>query len=111
MVNEQLSLAPVARNTSVESLIAAQKVDAKRQLEAVLLALYEADGDELTDDDLAERCGLLRTSAGTRRGVLVRMGLAVRAGRGLSALGNPCATWTLTEKGVEVARSLVRETA
>lgn len=105
----QLAIAPIARNSPVESLVAASKVDAQRQLEAVLRCLYEAD-EPLTDDKIAERCGLLRTSAGTRRGVARGMGLVVKAGRGVSALGNPAATWRLTDAGAEVARSLVRET-
>ena len=110
MSSEQLTLAPVARNNPVESLIAAKKVNAQHQLEAVLLCLLDAD-EALTDDEIAERCGLLRHSAGTRRGVAVRMGLVTRAGRGLSALGNPASTWRLNEAGVAVASRLRGEAA
>jgi hypothetical protein len=52
-----------------------------------------------TDDEIAGWAGLLRHSAGTRRGVAVRRGLVERAGSGLSALGNRAATWVLTSAG------------
>lgn len=108
--DEEPSLAPIARNSPVESLIAAKKVNAQHQLEQVLLCLLNAD-EALTDDETAERCGLLRHSAGTRRGVARSMGLVVKAGRGVSALGNPASTWTLTDKGREYAWQLRREVA
>lgn len=104
-MNEQLTLAPVHRQDPAESVYAARKVDARRQLEQVIRCLYEAS-EALTDDAIAERCGLLRHSAGTRRGVAVRMGYVVRAGRGVSALGNPAATWILTAEGKRAAASL-----
>lgn len=102
-MNEQLSLAPIHSHDPVESLEAAMRVDAKRQLEMVLLALYRAE-KPLSDDDIAERCGLLRNSAGTRRGVAKGMGLVERVGRGETPRGNPCALWAITDEGVKYVR-------
>lgn len=98
MSAEQLQLAPVHDNDPVESLLAAQKVDAADQFRKVMYALYNAE-KPLTDDELGERCGLLRHAAGTRRGVARNMGYVEKAGRGVSALGNPCGTWRLTGTG------------
>lgn len=98
MSPEQLTLAPVHHDDPVESSIAASRVNASKQYRLVLFALYNAE-KPLTDDELAERCGLLRHAAGTRRGVAVRDQRVERAGRGVSALGNPASTWRLTESG------------
>lgn len=97
-----MSLVPFHNNDQPESVIASKKVNAQRQLELVLTCLFHAS-DPLTDDEIAERCGLLRHSAGTRRGVAVRLGLVEKAGRGVSALGNPASLWALTTEGVVVA--------
>lgn len=99
MTYTQPQLAPVHATDGEESRLAAALTDGAGQYRKVLLALYEASGP-LTDDELGRRCGLLRTSAGTRRGVAVKEGLVVKAGRGVSALGNPAARWTLTPAGV-----------
>lgn len=104
-MNEQLTLAPVHRNDPVESVQAANKVDAKLQLHMVLIALYHAEGP-LTDDELGERCGLLRHSAGTRRGVAAGLGYVTKVGRGLTPRGNPCGRWTLTPAGVEYVQRM-----
>ena len=109
-MNEQLTLSPVHRHDPAESVLAARKVRATRQLERVLLCLYQSDRP-LTDDELGEQCGLLRHSAGTRRGVAVRMGLVERAGTGVTPRGNPCATWRLTEQGLRIAAELARDAA
>jgi hypothetical protein len=84
-------------------------VKAQHQYELVLRTLLEADGP-LTDDEIAERAGLLRHSAGTRRGVAVKQGHVTRAGTGKSALGNSAAKWALTDEGQRAARA-VRSTA
>lgn len=94
------ALVPWHHTDASESREAAAAVNGQHQLVLVLTALRDAQ-TALTDDDLAQRCGLLRTSAGTRRGVAVRLGFVVRAGRGLSALGNPASTWRITDRGVE----------
>lgn len=94
------------RSTDPEtSKKAARKVKAQHQYELVLKTLYEAD-TALTDDEIAERAGLLRHSAGTRRGVAVKEGHVTRAGTGKSALGNNAATWVLTDEGKRVASTL-----
>jgi hypothetical protein len=103
-MNEQLTLAPVHRNDQPESVEAARKVDAAGQLRQVLVCLLEHG--PATDDEIAAYCGLLRTSAGTRRGVAVRMGFVEKVGRGVSALGNPCSRWSLTREGVAEASAL-----
>lgn len=98
-MSEQMDLlAPVHRHDGAESREAARRVKADDQYRRVLLALYHAVMP-LTDDEIAARCGLLRTSAATRRGVATRRGLVERVGRGVSALGNPAATWSLTAAG------------
>lgn len=102
---DHLNLAPSHRGDPVESRLAADKVDAANQLRAVLTALYES-GVAMSDDDLAEKCGLLRTSAGTRRGVGVRRQWIERAGRSVTPRGNPCATWKLTDAGRAYVESL-----
>lgn len=106
MTAEQLALAPVHADDPVESSIAAQRVAAKRQFDLVLVTLYRA-GKPLTDDQIAERAGLLRTSAGTRRGIARDQGLVEKAGRGLSAHGNPASKWQLTDDGARLARRLL----
>lgn len=106
MSPEQLNLAPVHANDAQESRIAASRVDARRQLDLVLSCLYVA-AKPLTDDDLGQRCGIPRHSAGTRRGVAVKRGWVARAGRGVSAMGNPAATWRLTPEGLVAARRIV----
>lgn len=93
-----LDLAPAHRNDPPESLIAASRVNAQHQLVLVMRCLAAAD-EPLTDDEIADRCDLLRHSAGTRRGVAVRMKLVERVGRGVSALGNPAGTWSITAAG------------
>lgn len=95
---EQLVLAPVHDNDPAESLLAAQKVNAADQFRKVMLCLYNAERP-LTDDEIGDRCDLLRHSAGTRRGVARNVGYVEKAGRGLSAMGNPCGTWRLTDAG------------
>lgn len=97
-MSEQLVLAPVHDNDPVESLLAAQKINAADQFRKVMYALYNAERP-LTDDELGERCRLLRHAAGTRRGVARNMGLVEKAGRGVSAMGNPAQTWRLTDAG------------
>lgn len=97
-MNQQLELAPSHAHDPAESRIAAARVDAKGQLKLVLLCLLHAE-EPLTDDAIAARCGLLRTSAGTRRGVAYKLGYVEKAGRGLSALGNPASRWRLTPDG------------
>ena len=98
------TLAPVHRNDQPESAEAARKVDAETQLRRVLVCLLE-HGPQ-TDDEIAERLGLLRNSAGTRRGVAVKFGYVEKVGRGVSAQGNPCGKWALTRAGVEMASQL-----
>ena len=105
-MNEQLCLAPVHGNDPLESLEASLRVDAKRQLEMVLLVLYRAE-KPLSDDDISERAGLLRNSAGTRRGVAKAMGLVEKVGRGETPRGNPCGLWAITDAGVEYVRQLL----
>lgn len=97
-MGEQLTLAPYHDGDPSESRQAARKVRAQHQLDLILHCLYESSSP-LTDDDLASRCGLIRTSAGTRRGVAVRQGWVERAGTGTSALGNPAARWRITNEG------------
>jgi predicted ArsR family transcriptional regulator len=104
-VTEQLTLAPVHAGDAAESRIAASRVDARRQLDLVLVCLLHSS-EPLTDDAIAERCGLLRHAAGTRRGVAAKEGWVCKAGRGVSALGNPAATWSLTEAGRAVAERI-----
>lgn len=110
MSAEQLTLAPVHRGDGAESRIAAAKQDARRQFDLVLACLHDAD-KPLTDDEIAERCGLLRHAAGTRRGVAVKQQLVRKAGRGTSAMGNPAATWALTSDGVAYVARLRRGAA
>lgn len=100
------SVAPTHRDDPPESTEAAQKVNGARQLALVLSVLREAS-EPLSDDEIAERAGLLRHSAGTRRGVAVRLGWVVKAGRGKTPLGNACSTWTLTPQGREQAAGIV----
>ena len=97
-MTEQLVLAPSHRDDGEESRTAASKVKAEKQFWQVLGCLYDAIS-ALTDDQIAERCGLLRHAAGTRRGVAVRRGFVERAGRSVSALGNPASSWRLTDAG------------
>jgi hypothetical protein len=99
------TLAPVHKTDGAESRRAAARVKAADQFALVLRALANAERP-LTDDDLAERCGLIRTSAGTRRGVGVKRGLIVRVGTGTSAMGNPCASWSITAKGLSHVREM-----
>lgn len=106
----QLTLAPVHRDDPVESLLAAEKVDAAGQLRAVLVALYEAR-QPLSDDDLAARLGLLRHAAGTRRGVALKRGWVEKAGRGLTPRGNPCGLWALTAEGRRYVEAMNRSEA
>lgn len=103
-------LVPVHDGDAQESREAARKVDGGRQYRLVLACLYAAE-KPLTDDEIASRCQLLRHAAGTRRGVGVKLGHIVRAGRGVSALGNAAATWTLTPDGVIEARRLAEVAA
>lgn len=98
MTAEQLELAPIHDHDPIESLEAARRVDAEGQLRKVMFALYDADRP-LSDDDLAERCELLRTSAGTRRGVAQKFGWVEKAGRGVTPRGNSCGLWALSERG------------
>jgi len=91
-------LAPTHTDDPEESREAASRVNAAHQYRLVLTCLYEA-GEPLTGDAIAARCGLLRHSAGTRRGVGVKLNHVMKVGRGTSALGNPAATWTLTQAG------------
>lgn len=101
-MTEQLNLTPVHGGDGSESREAARRVDGHRQYGLVLLCLLQAT-NPLTDDEIAARCGLLRHAAGTRRGVGVKLGHVYRAGRGMSELGNPAATWALTDAGREEA--------
>lgn len=101
-MNEQLALAPIHNNDPAESLQAAMRVDAKRQLEVVLAVLYRAERP-LSDDEIGERAGLLRHAAGTRRGIARNLGLVEKAGRGLTPRGNPCGLWRLTDEGRKAA--------
>ena len=105
MSTEQLDLlAPSRRDDPPESREAAAKVDALRQYHLVLRTLSGAPGG-LSDDEIAERTGLLRNSAGTRRGVAVKEGLVEKCGRSETPRGNPCGLWRLTDAG----RRYVRE--
>lgn len=104
-MNVQLDLLnPVHRHDGEESRAAARKVDGEGQLTQVLVCLLDAK-KPLTDDEIASQCGLLRNSAGTRRGVAVKRGWVEKAGRGVSGHGNPAATWMLTLSGVREAMS------
>lgn len=105
MTVEQLTLAPTHAHDPETSRSAAAKVNATAQYNLVLKTLYEAD-EPITDDEIARRAGLLRHSAGTRRGVAVKQGMVERAGTGRSALGNSAATWTLTPSGIAYVRGL-----
>jgi len=109
-MSEQLTLAPVHAEDGAESRHAASKVDGVKQYRLVLRALSQA-GRPLTDDEIAERAGLLRHSAGTRRGVAVKRGHVRRVGRGLSSLGNPASTWMLTEAGLAALAEIERSAA
>lgn len=97
-MSEQLVLAPVHDNDPIESVEAAHKVDAERQFRLVMVCLYNAERP-LTDDEIAERCELLRNSAGTRRGIARNMGYVEKAGRSRTPRGNSCGTWRLTDAG------------
>lgn len=105
MAYDQLQLAPVHRNDPEESVLAARRVKANRQLEQVVLCLAQATVP-MTDDQIAAAAGLLRHSAGTRRGVAVKLGYVRRAGRGVSALNNPASTWELTDLGRAMAKRM-----
>lgn len=96
------TLTPTHQQDPQESADAASKVDGARQYRQVLRCLLDAE-KPLTDDEISERCGLLRHAAGTRRGVAVKQGLVMRAGQGVSALGNPASCWSLTSEGVAAA--------
>jgi predicted ArsR family transcriptional regulator len=98
------TLAPVHNNDPTESAEAARKVDAAGQLRQVMVCLLEHGA--MTDDQIAQRCGLLRTSAGTRRGIAVKLGYVEKVGRGMSVMGNPCGVWSLTAAGEAEARRL-----
>lgn len=106
MSAEQLTLAPTHHGDASESREAAAKVRAADQYHRVLLCL-SAHSKPLTDDEIADWCGLLRTSAGTRRGVGVKLGHVERAGRGVSALGNAAATWRITREGQQYLSSVI----
>lgn len=97
-MNEQLQLAPVHRNDPVSSVAAARKVKARRQLDLVVACLYD-NPEGLTDDELAERLGLLRNSAGTRRGKARDLGLVEACGTRENERGNASTVWRLTERG------------
>jgi hypothetical protein len=103
------NLAPVHHGDPETSRFAAAKVRASDQFHLVLRTLAAAD-EPLTDDEIAERTGLLRTSAGTRRGVAVRRCLVAHAGFGVSALGNTARTWTLTADGRRYVAELEKRT-
>lgn len=100
-----MELAPVHTYDGAESRAAAKRVNARHQYEQVLLCLYDAH-QALTDDEIAARCGLLRHSAGTRRGVAVKRGHVRTGGVGVSALGNRAMSWRLTEAGEHEARRI-----
>lgn len=105
-MTEQLDLlAPVHAYDGAESRIAAERVNSQHQYELVLLCLL-GSSEPLTDDEIAERCGLLRHSAGTRRGIAVKRGHVRKDGVGVSAYGNPAGKWRLTEAGEQEARRI-----
>lgn len=105
-MSDQLDLlAPTHIYDGPESRSAARKVNAVDQFHRVLVTLLRA-GEPLTDDEIARRSGLLRHSAGTRRGVAVKRGLVRQMGVGKSALGNRAAQWTLTDEGYVYASQL-----
>lgn len=99
------SLAPTREHDPAESHEAAQRVRAAEQYHLVLHVLYAAPGG-LSDDQIAERAGLLRNSAGTRRGVGVKNGHVERCGRSETPRGNPCGVWRLTDAGREYVEAL-----
>lgn len=104
------SLAPTHATDGIESRIAASRVDARRQLDLVLVCLYHAE-KPLTDDELGDRLNLKREHAGTRRGVAVKNGWAERAGRSVTPRGNPCGMWRLTAEGRLFAEGIARRSA
>lgn len=106
---EQLTLTPSHHHDPETSRLAASKVDAVTQFNRVLVALYMLG--ESTDDELAAHTGLLRNSAGTRRGKCVEAGLVEHAGFATNDRGNTCRTWRLTPDGVVEAQRLARRVA
>ena len=102
MTSEQLQLAPVHRNDPATSVAAARKVKARRQLDLVVACLYD-NPEGLTDDELAERLGLLRNSAGTRRGKARDLGLVEACGKRTNDRGNDSTVWRLNAHGREWA--------
>lgn len=111
-MTEQLFLAPFHDNDPATSRAAALSVDAAGQRRRVLLALFAAGESGMTDDELSSRCGLIRTSAGTRRGVLVKEGFVRRTSETRpTPFGRPAHVWTITSEGREEARRLMEEAA
>lgn len=95
---------PTHRNDPATSREGAAKVDARQQFQRVLSCLAEHP-DGLTDDELAERLGLLRNSAGTRRGMARDLGLVESCGTRVNERGNRCTIWRCTADGfAEVER-------
>ena len=61
----------------------------------------------LTDDEIANRTGLLGNSVRPRRGELQRDGLVKDSGyRRSSNMGHPAVVWCLTDEGLRAAREL-----
>lgn len=71
----------------------------------VLAALF-SDGPG-TDFELGDRVGRQQTSAGKRRGELVKLGLVERVGVGRAPSGAAAAVWALTPAGRDFYRSLI----
>ena len=70
-----------------------------------LAALY-SDGPA-TDFELGDRVGRQQTSAGKRRGELVKLGYVERVGVSRAPSGAAAAVWGLTPEGREFYRSLI----
>lgn len=70
----------------------------------VLERLVLAGPRGLTDFELSEQLGILRTSAGKRRKELMEGGLVADSGdRRLTDTGSTAIVWVITDKGLELA--------
>lgn len=107
MTVDQLDIfsVPTHRNDPTTSREAAAKVRAADQFRRVLACLAEHP-EGLTDDELADELGLLRNSAGTRRGNAVRLGFVESCGTRLNDRQNKATVWRLTMAGVAEASRL-----
>lgn len=87
------------------SMLAAKMPGHGRGKALVLIALYHADAEGLTDYEAGERTGLLRTSAGKRRKDLMKLWLVEQSDplrRRTTDTGADAIVWEISATGVDL---------